>query len=175
MLKIKIIHFIFSLILGIPAFGQYSAQLLKTHVERYYLIVNKVLGSDSIVLKKQMNYQVFKLCQADIDNSGQDEFITGAIKRTKFDTTVSKRINIWKIEDNAIVPMWLGSKMSHPLYDFEIKADSCGHVICTIELEKDGLYLIAKYKWHSFGLKFIAYIKREINLNEAYLTLNNEL
>jgi hypothetical protein len=34
-------------------------------------------------------------------------------------------------------------------------------------MESNGLFLVAEYEWHSFGLKFTRYLKREIDFNEA--------
>lgn len=155
--------------------GQYSAQILKVDSLQNQLVVTNATNPGLPAYTKRMNYPIFKLREADLDNSGHNVIILGVVKRTKFDTTRCKRINIWKIEDNAIIPMWLGSKLSHPLYDFELKKDKSISTICTIESENDGLYLVAAYQWHSFGLKFIRYIKREITLDIAYQTLNNEL
>jgi len=171
--RVSVLILLLLILIPVSACGQFSARILKVDSLQNQLVVNVPDNGSPII--KQMNYPIFKLREADIDNSGKNAFILGVIKRTKFDTTHCKRINIWKVENNAIVPLWLGSKMSHPLYDFELKKDNAVQTICTIENEKDGLYLIAQYKWHSFGLKFIRYIKREITLDIAYHTLQNEL
>lgn len=142
---------------------------------QYRLVVKRVEMKGTIILTKRMYFPIFKLRQADLDGDGKDDFILGAIKRTVFDTSICKRINIWKIEDNTIVPMWLGSKMPRPLYDFEIQKDKEGNMVYTIECENGGLFMVVAYKWRSFGLKFIGYIKREIQLDEAYQILNYQL
>jgi hypothetical protein len=175
LMKVTGVFCLILLLFHADAYSQYIGQLIKIQENRYQLIVNKIPLSDSVIIKKSLNYPVFKFQQVDIDNNGKIEFVLGVVKRTIFDSTMCKRINIWKIENGDIVPMWLGSKMSHPLYDFETGKDSAGCVVYTIECEKNGLYLVAQYHWQSFGLKFLKYIKREIDLNESYHILNNEL
>ena len=72
-----------------------------------------------------------------------------------------------KIENNHLEPMWLSSFLPHPLYDFDVVTMKDAVVVRTIEYEKDSLFLVSEYEWHSFGLKFLRYIKRNINLAEA--------
>ena len=174
MKNVVVFIWLFIVYIYAPIHGQYTARIEKQDNVHNKLVVDVVTKGETVTLSKPMNYSIFKLKQADIDSCGQTEIILGVIKRTKFDTTRCKRINIWRIENNAIVPMWLGSKMSHPLYDFELKKVGPITIICTIEEEKDSLYLVAAYKWHSFGLKFLQYIKREVTLDNAYNLLTND-
>lgn len=137
------------------------------------LNVTKCNSGDSIITVRRLAYPIYYFKQADIDGDGRDDFVIGAIKIANFDKIHRKRINIWTLRDGRIVPLWLGSKMPHPLYDFRVTPqDGINHIV-TIENEADGLYLLAEYKWQSFGLKFMQYIKREIPLNEAVELLSN--
>jgi hypothetical protein len=171
-MKFAISFLFFHLFSGL-LFPQYSGKLIQIDSCKYLLRVTKHNPSgDSLLLTKRLPYPVFKLIQADANNDGQDDFITGIIKKTTFDSIPRKRINIWKVEKDAIVPLWLGSKMSHPLYDFVAKRAEHEIHFVTIEFEADGKTLMVEYKWHSFGLKFIQYLNREISLDEANKLLN---
>jgi hypothetical protein len=62
--------------------------------------------------------------------------------------------------------LWLGSRMSKPLVDFEpaYLVDSLNNKKCiirTIEQEKSGKFLVANYQWRKFGIEFINYEIRE--------------
>lgn len=157
--------FIFS---GLKA--QYTSCLVKTDSAKYQLIVQYTNNGDSV--SKFLPYKVLKLRQADVDNDGNDEFILSVLKKTILDKTERKRINIWKIKDNRIVPMWLGSFLPHPLYDFDIGYENKKTIVVTIEYEQDNSFLIAEYQWHSFGLKFIRFVQRNLQLSEAQTFLN---
>ena len=63
--------------------------------------------------------------------------------------------------------------MPHPVYDFNVISTIEKTWIRTIECEPNALFLVAEYEWHSFGLKFIRYVKREITLDEASSLLKN--
>lgn len=165
----------FVLSLNNAIYCQYTSKIVRLDSIVNELVVHSIKANDTVSFKKRLQYKVFKIRQSDIDNNGTEEFILGVVKKTTFDTTVCNRINIWKIEKNTIIPMWLGSKMSHPLIDFELKKDGTVNVIYTIECENDGLYLLVEYKWRSFGLKFVKFIKREVDLNTAKQILNMEL
>jgi hypothetical protein len=167
-MKFKIISFLITFGSIQSILAQFSSKLIQLDSSKYMLqVIKYVKPYDSIVFFKRLPYKVFKLRQADINNDGQDEFIVGAIRKTFLDSITRKRINIWKIEDKNIVPFWLGSKMPFPLYDFEIYKSNKDFKFFTIEYESNGLFLLAEYEWHSFGLKFIGHIKRNISLKEA--------
>ena len=137
----------------------------------YLEVVSHLPSGDSIIYTKRLPYPVYRYIQADIDNDGIDEYLVGSERITILDSIVRKRINIWKIRNNTIAPMWLGSKMPHPVTDFNVLRSEEKTVLRTIEIESNGLFLVADYEWHSFGLKFIRYIKREIDFNEASVLL----
>lgn len=143
----------------------------------------KEFNNDFIFLLKDTNNQVldrrlirnniyqFKI--ADVNSDSINDILIGVIKPTRFHRNADKRLFIYTIDDNKIIPLWLGSRVSQPLVDFTT-VDKNNTVIKTIEKEKSGNYLVAEYKWNKFGLKFIKYIKREINQNQANKLLNYE-
>jgi hypothetical protein len=169
-MKFCISIFIFLLLNAFLSKAQYTSWLVKIDPAKYQLFVKVENEPDTV--SKILPYKVFKLRQADLNNDGMDEIIVGVSKKTKLDNTERKRINIWKINDNRIEPMWLGSFLPHPLYDFDIGHENKKTIVVTIEYEQDNSFLIAEYEWHSFGLKFIRFVKRKIELTGAQTILN---
>lgn len=154
--------------------SQFSSSLIDIDSAKFQLVVKiKANGPDSITLVKRFSYNIFKIRQADIDYDGVDEILLGTIKSTVLDSIFRKRINIWTVELNKITPKWLGSFLVHPLYDFELSQRNGDTFIITIENEQNDLFLVAEYQWHSFGLKFTRYIKRNICLKEAITLILN--
>jgi len=151
--------------------GQVFSTLVRADSSGYILVIKN--KNDVLIDRKHFSYPVFKLRQADIDQDGQDEFVLGVRKITVLDTTVRNRINIWKLDHNRLVPMWLSSFFPHPLYDFEVHTLQHEVVVLTIEYDKDKRFLVSEYVWHSFGLKFKRYIKRNVNLAEALTLIQN--
>jgi hypothetical protein len=152
--------------------AQYTSRIISTDSTRNMLeVVHHLSSKDSVVYTKRLPYPVYKYYQADIDNDGIDEFLVGSIRITILDSTIRKRINIWRLDSKGIVPMWLGSKMPHPVYDFEVNRSANKTRIRTIEFEQNELFLVAEYEWHSFGLKFVQYIKRQKTLEEASILI----
>ncbi len=115
----------------------------------------------------KLNYPVYHFECADIDADGNDDIIVGVIKPTRFDSISRKRIFIFKLIDGYIRPLWLGSRVGQPLEDFKVVRGDSLNLIRTIEMEQNGNYLVADYKWQSFGLTFVKYVSRNINLKEA--------
>ena len=115
----------------------------------------------------KLNYPVFRFLSADVDGDGTKDILVGVIKPTRFDSVSRKRIFIFKLLDGHIRPLWLGSRVSRPLQDFNTIPIGGVAVIRTIELEQNGKYLVAEYKWQGFGLTFSKYIARNIDLYKA--------
>lgn len=159
-----------------PIQGQTCSRLVQMDSCKYRLIVTMhAAGGDSTVMTKELRFKVLALQQADINNDGRMEFLLKVSKKTVLDPTERVRINIFKIENQKIVPMWLSSFMPHPLYDFEVKHTSGNVTVLTIELEQNGNFMVSEYKWHSFGLKFMRYIQRNISLQEAHNIITQSL
>jgi hypothetical protein len=154
--------------------AQVTSRVVKVDSHNYLLeVVDHLSPGDSVLYTKRLPYPVYRFIQADIDNDGIDEFLVGSERITILDSIVRKRINIWKIGKRTIVPMWLGSKMPHPVNDFNVFRSAEKTFLRTMEIESNGLFLVADYEWHSFGLKFKSYIKRQLDFNEASAILRN--
>lgn len=124
------------------------------------------------ISKWKLDYPVFHFECADVNADGMDDILVGVIKKTRFDSVCRKRIFIFKLFEGYVRPLWLGSRVSQPLEDFKVIHSKPVNLICTIEQEKNGKYLIAEYKWKGFGLTFVKYTKRNINLQEAIKLFN---
>ncbi len=115
----------------------------------------------------KLNYPIFHFECADINADGSEDIIVGVIKPARFDSISRKRIFIFKLIDGFIRPLWLGSRVSKPLEYFKVVHSDSINMIRTIELEENGKYLVADYKWQVFGLTFVKYLMRNGNLEEA--------
>jgi hypothetical protein len=124
---------------------------------------------DTILSSWPLRYPVYRFLKGDVNNDGRDDLAVGVIKPTRGDPVARKRLFLFQVRNKAIIPLWLGSSLSHPLEDFNvrIKNDSIT-VIRSLEKERSGQYLVAEYEWLGFGLSFNEYLKREISLPEAY-------
>jgi len=117
-----------------------------------------------------LNYPVYRFEVGDVTANGVPEIAVGVIKTTRYDTQLAKRLFLFQITDEYDVrPLWLGSRVSHPLEDFVLTGDG---KVMTIEWEQNGKFLVAQYRYHGFGLTFGEYIKREISRKEAYKIMN---
>lgn len=122
---------------------------------------------DSLTHTRPLPYPVYQFLKGDVDNDGVDDIAVGVIKATRFDPVVRKRLFVFRIKDNAIVPLWLGSGLGQPIEDFNIAAKDTVTVVRSIEKETNGKFLVAEYQWLGFGLDFNQYIERNIELNVA--------
>jgi hypothetical protein len=130
--------------------------------------------NDSITSIWPLNFPVYKFLKGDINNDGQDDIAVGVIKSTRNDSIVRKRIFVYQVRNNAIIPLWLGSSLGRPLEDFNIHTQDSVTYIRSIEKEKSDRYLVGEYQWFGFGLSFRKYIAREATLNEARDYLEND-
>lgn len=130
--------------------------------------------NDSLYSEWELKYPVYNIDFGDIDNDGSPDILVGVVKTTRFDPSLNKRLFIFKVtKDYYIRPKWLGSRMGQPLENFKLAESNGQTVIRSIEKEKDGTYLVADYKWRSFGLEFIEYVERNISLEKAETLLEN--
>ena len=163
-----IIFLLINIFISNYLFGQFKSKIVQIDSTKCELIIY----NDSIISKKLFFYKVLKHYQADIDKDGKDEIILGVYKSTILDSVKRYRINIWQLDSNQIVPKWLGSFLPHPIFDFDIIKLNNEFLIRTIEFEENNLFLISEYRWHSFGLKYIRSLVKNVTLDEAKKTLN---
>ncbi|GAA4107342.1 hypothetical protein GCM10022393_02550 [Aquimarina addita] len=137
--------------------------LIKEHDSLYYIEIK----SNELVDHWELPYPVYQFKVGDIDNDGKEDMMVGVIKTTRFDTVSGKRLFIFKNYKGYVRPLWLGSRLSQPLIDFNFVITDSGARIRSIEKEKSGNVLVAEYKWRRFGLEFTRYLDREIDHSTA--------
>jgi hypothetical protein len=120
----------------------------------------------------KLDYPVFHFECADINEDGTTDILVGVIKKTRFDSICRKRIFIFKLFEGYVRPLWLGSRVSQPLEDFKVIHSKPQNLIRTIEREENGKYLVAEYKWKGFGLTFVKYTIRHVDLQKAIFLFN---
>ena len=137
------------------------------------IISSERIGTiENIISEWELSYPVFHFECADINADGTDDILAGVIKATRFDSICRKRIFIFKLFDGYVRPLWMGSRVSQPLEDFKVIQSKPINLIRTIELEENGNFLVAEYKWKGFGLTFVKYIVRNCNQQKARKIFN---
>jgi hypothetical protein len=128
---------------------------------------------DSLTSEWPLRYPVFKFINGgDINQDGNEDLMVGVIKATRRDSIARKRLFLFQIKNKIIIPLWLGSSVSHPLEDFISYKNDSVTTIRTIEKEGNDRYLVADYTWRDFGLNFEKYIKRDLTLDKAGKIMN---
>ena len=104
-------------------------------------------------------YPVYRFQTGDINGDGRTDVLVGVIKSTRYDPQVARRLFIFKVyKDCYIRPLWMGSRLSRPLVDFRFAHIDGQPRVLTIERDTTPeRYLMAVYRWRSFGLDFVAY------------------
>jgi hypothetical protein len=123
--------------------------------------------NDSLTSSWPLRYPVFKIIKGDVNNDGVEDLAVGVIKPTRRDPTARKRLFLFQIRNGSIIPLWLGSSLSHPMEDFSLYKNGSRFMVRSIEVEKSGRYLVAEYEWFGFGLTFRKYLHRELPLSQA--------
>lgn len=150
--------------------GEHTITLIEKHDSLYYIQI----ASDSLVDNWKLPYPVYQFTHGDVDGNGKDDILVGVIKTTRFDSIKRKRLFIFKNYNGYVRPLWLGSRLSKPLVDFDFIERGEGNFIRSIEKEQSGKVLIAEYKWKRFGLAFTKYLHREIDSVKAVQILRNK-
>lgn len=117
-------------------------------------------------------FPVYRFDSGDVDGNGVVDAIVGVEKSTRYDPVVRRRVFIFKNYRGHVRPLWLGSRMGHPIVDFRFVHESSR--IRVVGTEASGLFLVAEYRWKSFGMDFVRYLKRECSESEARKMLNEE-
>lgn len=127
--------------------------------------------ADSLTSTWPLPFPVYQFQTGDIDGDGNEDIVVGAIKTTRMDSVIRKRIFLFQVRNRKIIPLWMGSSLAHPLEDFKVVPTDSVTLVRSIEKEPMGQFLVAEYQWYGFGLSFNRYLSRNISLSEAYRQL----
>jgi poly-gamma-glutamate synthesis protein (capsule biosynthesis protein) len=117
-----------------------------------------------------LGFPVYQLTQGDVDNDHHPDLLVGPIKTTHFDSTLRRRLFVYRLADGEAKPRWLGSKVVYRLLYFKaVREKATGHTyVRTIEQEPTGRYCIGRYSWQDFGLMLDQFTARNLSLDAAY-------
>jgi poly-gamma-glutamate synthesis protein (capsule biosynthesis protein) len=117
----------------------------------------------------KIEHPIFHFELFDIDQDEQTNILIGVIKKTHFEPVLEKRINILRIDDGQIRPLWLGSKVCFKLIDFKgIKIKEKNYIL-TLEQDSFEIYYVGLYEWQGFGLR----LKKFLFKNQDFLKSSN--
>ena len=131
------------------------------HYENEHQIVIKPLslGRHKLTLYKNgaaqkslsLAGELSEIAIGDINNDNDMEILLGICKKVNFDQRERKRLNIFKVENDGIQVVWLGTHFLHDLQSFRISQNEDVNYLHTIE--KDTLNNLQKgtYEWDEFG------------------------
>ena len=111
----------------------------------------------------KLPYPVYRFGTADIDGDGSTDALVGVFKASRYFTTPSRRVFIFKNFDGKVRPLWLGSRLGGELVDFAI----IGNTLRAIEQTEQG-YAVSDYKWKGFGMGFHSLVATCDNIDECY-------
>jgi hypothetical protein len=106
-----------------------------------------------------------------VNNDSVEDLAVGVIKTTRRDKVARKRLFLFTLQNDRIIPLWLGSSLVQPLEDFRIISNK-KNTVRTIELEKDSTFSVGEYEWFGFGLSLQHYHERKISLERAQQLLD---
>lgn len=122
--------------------------------------------SGKVVDSWQLPYPVYRFATADIDADGSVDAVVGVFKSSRYFTTPSRRVFIFKNFNGKVRPLWLGSRLGGELVDFAV----VGNTIRAIEKTEDG-YAVSNYTWKGFGMGFHSLVVTSDNIDECYNSL----
>ena len=123
--------------------------------------VVRLFVNDGLADTLLLPYPVYRFERADVTGNGTDEVLVGVVKETKYWHESARRLFIYHLYHGRYIrPLWLGSRVGHPLVDFHVCRDSFPACIHTKEVLRDGMFCYNEYRLRGFGLKFSKEIKR---------------
>ncbi len=141
-------------------------------LKKYKLsIFNSITGETDRIFTP---YDVFQMELGDVNRDGKTDICLGIVKPTPFDSVMKKRLFIFEIDRDYIRPLWLSSRLVHPLEKFSVyKTDNGEYHIKTIEIKNKDLYCIHEYRWGSFGMVFTRKLRDSLSYRESLNLLEN--
>lgn len=124
---------------------------------------NLTLTVDGDTSLWQLKYPVYRFATADINGDGSVDAVVGVYKASRFFTTPSRRVFIFKNYEGLIRPLWLGSRLSGELVDFNIVDNK----VRAIEKAKDR-FVVSDYSWNGFGLAMDSVVYTSSTIDDCY-------
>lgn len=136
-------------------------------VNGYYQALTRAGDTESVL---PLGFPVYRLTQGDVDNDGRPDLLVGPVKRTHFDSTLRRRLFVYRLEAGRWQPRWLGSRVGYRLLYFKTTPDArTGRTLVrTVEQLPNGRYAIGQYYWQGFGLLLDRFTHRDLSLDAAY-------
>ncbi|MEP1781627.1 CapA family protein [Reichenbachiella sp.] len=131
------------------------------HVDNQYGIMLSTLSNglhrltlmkDGVSQKSMMIHgKLSEIEIADITNDGNQEILLGITKKVNFDPVDKKRLNVFRIEDDGIQTVWLGTKFLRDLRSFSVFMKDQINYLQTSEADSTGRSFGVTYIWDEFG------------------------
>jgi hypothetical protein len=118
-------------------------------------------------------YPIYQFQTGDVNNDGHVDAIVGVTKITRFDSTLSNRIFIFKNYKGYVRPLWLGSRLSYPIIDFKFRENQKANSVISLEQQSEYKYLVNEYKWYKFGLQYQSTIANQLDYEIAIKVFEN--
>ena len=135
-------------------------------------LYNLVLETDSSRDVWELRFPVYRFCTGDMDGDSIVDAVVGVEKTTRFDPVVRRRVFMFRNIEGKVRPLWLGSRLGRPVVDFNVVKVDGETRLRSVEEDDNGKFLVAEYRWSSFGVKFIRYICRDFELEDSMEILN---
>lgn len=136
-------------------------------------LYNLILETDSSCDVWELRFPVYRFCTGDMDGDSIVDAIVGVEKTTRFDPVVRRRVFMFRNIEGKVRPLWLGSRLGRPVVDFNVVKVDGETRLRSVEEDDNGKFLVAEYRWSSFGVKFIRYICRDFEFDDSMEILNN--
>jgi len=88
---------------------------------------------------------------ADVTNDGRIEMLLGITKKVNFDQRNRKRINVFRVEDESLQVVWLGTKFLNDILSFEVVNKGHFSYLQTLEIDSNETQYSRQYEWDQFG------------------------
>lgn len=128
--------------------NQYGIMVSKLIDGRHKLtLMTNGVAQKSMVLHGELS----EIEIADITNNGDMEILLGITKKVNFDQRNKKRLNIFRIEDEGIKTVWLGTRFLHDLESYAVVKNNLTNYLQTVEKDSTGTAYTRTYQWDEFG------------------------
>jgi hypothetical protein len=112
---------------------------------------------------------LYRVAQGDVDNDGQPDLLLGPVKATRFDSSVQRRLFVYRLAAGQLEPRWLGTRLMYRLLYFKAIKNRLGRTeVLTIEQQPNGHYCLGRYYWQGFGLVLNKFMARDLSRDAAY-------